>query len=301
MKVSVVVINFNSTKHTIECVESIIKKTQSLLEVIIVDNNSYEEERKKLELWLKDGNEKIKYIASKKNTGFALGNMLGANMATGEYLLLLNNDCLLINDAIDQLSDFMDSHPDAGIAGPKTYDGDNVYVPSFDYPPTVGNKWLGTAVCRMFDKESYPHRKKEYSSPISVPMISGSAMFFRRSCFNKLGGLDTNLFLYCEEEDISIRARKSNYKIYHVPDAKIVHFCGVSTQRNLDIEKEFYISLFYILEKNYGVISRTMIKISYILKELKKGVKNKIDMKLFLFLLKGPNLTKSMRHKMECS
>lgn len=296
MKVSIVIINFNSTKHTINCINSIIEKTKIETEIIVVDNNSTDHERLELEEWYKKNSTTIRYVESKKNTGFAMGNMLGANIATGDYLFLLNNDCLLLNNAIDQLVEFMESNPNVGLAGPKTFDGNGKYTPSFDYSPTVANKWLGSSLCRVFDKSSYPPRKHEYTSPISVPMISGSAMFFRRSCFSNLGGLDTNLFLYCEEEDICIRARRKNYDIYHVPTAKVTHFCGVSTQRNLDIEKEFYISLFYMLEKNYHPISRALIKFRYIFKELKKGKKR---FEIFLFLVKGPSLTKSMRHKMK--
>lgn len=299
MKVSIVIINFNSTSHTINCVNSIIGKTKVETEIIVVDNNSEDKERLALESWNKDNPSLIKYIPSKKNTGFSMGNMLGANIATGDYIFLLNNDCLLINDAVDKLVDFMERHSDAGLAGPKTYDRYNNYIPSFDYHPTIANKWLGHTICRIFNKPAYPPRKKEYTAPISVPMISGSAMFFKKDCFNNLGGLDTNLFLYCEEEDVCFRARKNKYKIYHVPSAEITHFCGISTERNLEIEKEFYISLFYILNKNYSFATRNMIKLRYLLKELKRGMRNRKNIEIFLFLLSGPSLSKSMRHRMK--
>lgn len=301
MKVSIVIINFNSTVHTIKCVESILEKTKTEIEIIIVDNNSEDKEQNALELWHQKQSKNIKYIKSKLNTGFAMGNMLGANFSYGEYIFLLNNDCLLLNSAIDNLVEFMDKNPNVGLASPKIFDGERNYTPSFNYPPTVANKWLGSSVCRIFNKEEYPPRKKEYLSPVSVPMISGSAMFFRKSCFNDLGGLDTNFFLYCEEEDVSIRAKKNGYDIYYNPAAEIIHFCGASTQRSLDIEKEFYISLFYMLEKNYRLLPRNLIKLRYIIKEFKKAIKNKKHMKIFLFLLKGPSLTESMRHKMKCS
>lgn len=297
MKVSIVIINFNSTEHTINCIKSIKAKTKTETEIIVVDNNSEYDDRIKIENWINSNPNSATYISSKKNTGFSMGNMLGANVASGNYIFLLNNDCLLINDAIDELVKFMEEHPNVGLAGPKTYDGNNNYMPSFDYIPTVANKWLGHSLCRLFKKNSYPSRKKEYQKPLSVPMISGSAMFFRKDCFNNLGGLDTNLFLYCEEEDISIRAKNKSYDIFHVPTAEIIHYCGVSTERSIDIEKEFYISLFYVLDKHYGFLSRNLIKLKYILKELKKGIKNKKNMKVFLFLICGPSLCKSMRHK----
>ena len=299
MKTSVIIINFNSTEHTIKCIESIREKTKTTVEIIVVDNNSQEADRNELESWYNKNNKNIMYIPSRINTGFALGNMLGANFATGEYLFFLNNDCLLLNNAIDNLVSFMDNHPDVGLAGPKLFDRQKKYSPSFNYTPTVANKWLGSSICRIFKKNAYPSRKKEYSSPLPVQMISGSAMFFRKSCFNKLGGLDTNFFLYCEEEDVSIRAKRNGFNIYHVPSSSIVHFCGMSTERDLIIEKEFYISLFYMLEKNYSLPSRTLIKLRYIIKELKNTIKNKKRLSVFLFLMTGPSLAKSMRHSMK--
>lgn len=299
MKVSVIVINFNSTDYTVNCVNSILEKTQSKVEVVIVDNNSIEEERDKLSQWLEGTSNNIKYVESKKNTGFSMGNMLGANVASGEYLFFLNNDCILLNSAIDELVTFMDTHQDAGISGPKIFDGKGKYTPSFNYTPSVANKWLGSSICRLFNKDLYLPRRVEYKSPVAVQMIPGSAMFFRRKCFNLLGGLDTNFFLYCEEEDISIRAKKSGYKVYHVPTAEITHYFGSSTKRNIEIEKEFYISFFYMLEKNYSFFSRNLIKLRYLIKEFFKLFKGKGSLALLWFLLKGPSLSQSMRHRME--
>lgn len=299
MIVSIVIINFNSTDHTIKCVKSVFDKTNTNIEVIIVDNNSNIEEREKLTLWHKYNKNNINLVESRKNTGFAMGNMQGANYAKGDYLFFLNNDCILLNNAIDKLLHFMEKNQEVGLAGPKIFNSDGKHTPSFNYIPTVANKWLGSSVCRFFNEKNYPSRKKQYTSPLAVQMISGSAMFIRRSCFSNLGGLDTNFFLYCEEEDISIRTTRQGYKIYYVPEAEITHYCGASTKRNLDIEKEFYISLYYLLNKNYSFISRNLIKVRYIIKELLKLIKGKGSFSLLYFLITGPTLGKSMRHKMK--
>ncbi len=74
-------------------------------------------------------------------------------------------------------------------------------------------------------------------------------MFFRRSVFADAGGLDTNYFLYCEEEDICLRLKNRGHTIFYVPSAVISHLGGGSTERDINIEKEFYISLFYFLNK----------------------------------------------------
>lgn len=303
MDISIVIVNYNSSRHTINCVESVLGKTTAGLayEIIIVDNNSSADDLEKLKSHLVAmDNANIRLIESIKNTGFALGNMLGVNIASGKYLFLLNNDCTLLNDALSELFRYMESQPSTALAVPQCYDGHNNHVAAFDYLPTVANQWFGAGVCRLFNPAAYPQRKRSYEHPIPVPMVSGSAMFFRRDMFNAVGGLDTNYFLYCEEEDICLRLKQLGGGIVHVPMARISHVGGGSTRRNFEIEKEFYISLFYFLDKNYRRTSAFLIKSRYVLKEFLKSCKNRERWGVFSFLLKGPHLGKSMRHRQAC-
>jgi len=284
MDISVIVVNYNSSEHTINCVSSILAQTKGYFtyEIIIVDNNSNDAELNKLRSWFVAVQEKnIHLYESKINTGFALGNMLGVNISSGRYLFLLNNDCVVINDALSALISFMENNTKVALVSPMCLDGNAKLVSSFDYIPTIANQWLGASVCRFFHPENYPLRKVVYTEPIAVPMISGAAMFFRCSAFADAGGLDTNYFLYCEEEDICLRLKNIGHTIFYVPSAVISHLGGGSTERDINIEKEFYISLFYFLNKNYTFLPRIMIKLRYLVKELIKSFKMKSRFEIF--------------------
>ena len=98
-------------------------------------------------------------------------------------------------------------------------------------------------------------------SPVQVDVVSGSQMFIRAEHFFKIGGLDTIFFLYCEEEDLALRFSNANYKTYLVPQAHNYHLGSASTEKNLAIKKEFYISFLYFYRKHYGVLSTVMIRI----------------------------------------
>ena len=137
----------------------------------------------------------------------------------------------------------------------------------------------------------------EYKTPFSVQMGSGASMFFRASDYFKIGGLDPNFFLYCEEEDICIRMKKEKMNIFFVPDAKIIHYGGGSTNRNLDIEIEFYRSLFYFFDKNYNFLSAKALKFRFLIKELIKSCKKPARFKLFLAIIMRSSLSHSLRHK----
>ena len=294
----------SKTRHScvrpaINCVSSILAQTKGFTyEIIIVDNNSSDAELIKLRSWLYAVQEpNVHLYESKINTGFALGNMLGVNISSGRYLFLLNNDCVFINDVLSALISFMENNTKVALVSPKCLDGNDKLASSFDYIPTIANQWLGASVCRFVHPENYPLRKVVYTEPIAVPMISGAAMFFRRSVFADAGGLDTNYFLYCEEEDICLRLKNRGHTIFYVPSAVISHLGGGSTERDINIEKEFYISLFYFLNKNYTFLPRTMIKLRYLIKELIKSFKMKSRFKIFFFLISGAKMRHSLRHK----
>ncbi|MDD2343903.1 MAG: glycosyltransferase family 2 protein [Tolumonas sp.] len=300
MDISVIVVNYNSSEHTINCVSSILAQTKGYFtyEIIIVDNNSNDAELNKLRSWFdKVQEKKVHLYESKINTGFALGNMLGVNISSGRYLFLLNNDCVVINDTLSELASFMENKTNVALVSPKCLDRNDKLASSFDYIPTIANQWLGASVCRLVHPENYPLRKIVYTEPVAVPMISGAAMFFRRSVFADIGGLDTNYFLYCEEEDICLRLKNKEHTIFYVPSAVISHLGGGSTERDINIEKEFYISLFYFLNKNYTLLPRVMIKLRYVVKEFIKSFKNKSRFEILFFLISGAKMRHSLRHK----
>lgn len=296
--VSIILLNFNSSLYTIKCIRSILMSDYQDFEVIVVDNNSSSEELQVLLSGLDEiNNNKIKLVRNKINHGFAMGNVIGSNSASGKYILFLNNDTTVDQSAIKELFFYMEDNTDVSLSIPTIFESDGKRSASFAYLPSVSNALFGNKIYRLLKGRGCPDRRKEYSSPIQIEMGSGASMFFRSTDYFSIGGFDSNYFLYCEEEDICFRLRREGKKASHVPSAKIEHLGGGSTKRNIDIEKEFYISLFYFLDKNHSFLSTSIIKFKFIVKELLRCVRMRGRWQVLIFMIFSAKLGNSMRHK----
>ena len=298
-KVSVIIINYNSGSFTIQCVKSIIDLTKEIknFEIIIVDNNSKEEDFICLEALQEIP--QVKIIRSKINLGFSGGNMLGVQHASydASFYFFLNNDCVLINDVISTLAAFLLNNPSVGLVTGQMYSANMQRQSSFGHYPSIGAILLGHSFMRIFNTEMFRSNKTEYQQPVSIPYATGSAMFVKAEYFASIGGFDTNYFLFCEEEDICRCLQKRGWKIYLAPEAKFIHYGGASTQRDLAVDKEFYISYLYFIRKHYGYLSRTVLKLLYAIKLFRKLYKDVKFAKLSFFVFKNAPMKESLRFK----
>jgi GT2 family glycosyltransferase len=298
IEVSIIIINYNSSHYTHQCVASIIaKSTVPHYEIIIIDNDSQEDDFQNLAS-LKDL-PSVRIFRSSINIGFSGGNMLGVQHAnpTSSFFFFLNNDCTLINDVTSILSDFLKNTPNAGIVTPQMFSPDMIRILSFGYYPSVGAILFGYGFMRLFHKEMFRSNIVEYHSPVTIPYASGSALFVRADYFKQLGGFDTSYFLYCEEEDICMRMQKHHWDVYLVPHAKFIHYGGGSTNRNLAIKKEFYISYLYFIRKFYSLPSRIALQLLFFIKLVRKFYKDIEFVKLAVFVLQGAPMKESLRIK----
>ena len=298
--VAVILINYNSSRYTIECISSILQHTSDKLTygIVIVDNASDEEDFKYLAQHVDQLDEQIplKLFRSRLNTGFAAGNMLGLQFISAQYYFFLNNDCRLQNDCIDILYRFCETHSDTALCSPQLYHEDGKPQPCFDYFPYLITKLFGLGILRLSYGHRYIRRKDLYSEPVQVDVVSGSQMFIRASAFDDIGGLDTNFFLYCEEEDIALRLAHAGYKTHLVPQARNVHIGGGSTVPSFDIRKEFYISFLYFYRKHFGLVKQQLLKVILTLRLLRKAGTTD-NLRLALFVASGAHLRHSLKHK----
>lgn len=296
-KISIITINYNSADDTLKMVESIRAVSSECHEIIVVDNNSQFEDYEKLTPLKMAKN--VKVIRSRINLGFSGGNMFGVEHAApdAEYYLFLNNDTTLLTDIPEELWEVCSNNPRVGLISAQQYDEHNNLVSSFGNFPNIAERLLGKSFARWLKKDTRHNSKKTYDEIISVEVVSGAAMFFRRECFDAIGGFDTHFFLYCEEEDISQRTWNAGYQVQFLSSSKLMHFCGKSTQRNLSIEREFIISYFRLLDKHFHPTKRMLLKTLFALKYFKKAVKNKNYLSLFCFVLNTNKASESLRHK----
>ena len=226
--------------------------------------------------------------------------MEGAKHLEAAYYFFLNNDTTLLNDNFTILYQFMQENPDAGMCTGQVFDENRKPGISFNYIPDLKLKLLGSGLLRLFDKINYPKKDKEFKEPVQVPVLNGSSLFVRASVFEKIGGFDTNFFLYCEEEDLAIRVKNSGRKIFLVPEAKYIHLQGASSTKDpvKDFEylKEFYISQHYLYRKHFGKVSSFIWRVTQFFRSLRKFYRNRNFVRLAFVILKGPSMKKSMRH-----
>ncbi len=296
--VAVILINFNSTAYTINCIRSIREHTTSSLQwqIVVVDNDSAEDQYQQLHSFV-DGEENIILVKSILNLGFSGGNMLGVQHARARYLYILNNDTVFENDCLKILYDFMQTHPDAGLCTGQMLNAERAPIRSFGYFPTLSLKLLGSGLLRLLYPQEYPRRDAVYEQPLRVPLITGSSLFVRYEMFAAVGGMDTNYFFYCEEEDLALTFRKRGWFCYLVPAARFVHFVSKSITVKKDFLQEYYYSLMYYFSKHYTWPVYHCLKWWYFFKVLKKFYKGGFYAKIAWMIARNAPPHYSLRFK----
>ncbi|MBR9999655.1 MAG: glycosyltransferase family 2 protein [Cyclobacteriaceae bacterium] len=299
--IAVVLVNYNTSEYTLQCINSIVSQVSPKLNysIIVVDNNSRQEELKKLEAL--EGMDTVAIIKLPMNSGFSSANKAGMEITSARYYYFLNNDTELENDALDILYEFMEKHPEAGISSGQMYHADGSIGININYFPDLWLKFLGSGFLRVFSPGKYPKKGIPYVAPVKVPLLNGSSLFIRKKALDEAGGFDTEFFLYCEEEDLALRMKKKGYACYLVPEARYTHYEGKSSIRDEGINylmlREFYISQHYLYQKHYGRFAAFVWRVSQFFRTFRKCYIHQDYVKLAFFILWHPNKKYSLRHQ----
>lgn len=253
--VSIIIINYKKPELTIRCIHSIINKTFGVnYEIIVVDNFSNDNSTTKI----RNEFPEIKIIESEINLGFGGGCNLGSNFSNGTYLLFLNNDSYLINNAIFELYNFIKNKPYVGIVGGNLYDQNKKgqYSYSMQLPSILYIIKYRFHLGKIFRDEYFNNTK----SPKQVKIIIGANLLISRSLFKNLAGFDEDYFMYVEDGDLCYRVNNLGYELYSVPSAKIIHEQGASSGFNCKINWEIRGYLLFFL-KNGTFASLQIYKI----------------------------------------
>ena len=255
VKLSVILISYNSTEYTINAIESInnVISTDLSYEIIIVDNCSVAKELLLLKEYL--NSPKIHHctlIESKINLGFSGGNMIGVAKSKGNYLAFVNNDTFFVEDSFSILLDYLEQNINIGVITCLSKNREGIDFCSFDHFIGIRKSIFGRFFLETFFNK--PKRKKTYDKPLEVDAVQGCFMLFKRDVFFEVGGFDTNLFLFYEEIDICKRLKDKGYSSVFFPTTYFTHFQGGSTKKSITIKGEILISFLYILKKDFGLI-----------------------------------------------
>lgn len=243
-RVSVVVLMWNQGLMTLRCLQSLVNRSDySNLEIILVDNDSKAEESAIVTNWLDIHSDlKIKYVRNSDNLGFAAGNNVGLSEATGDYLVILNNDTEVSPGWIWRSLKHFYRNRDLGILGPSTNNCGNEGRVKLRGNP---NDWLSEVVPRFNFR--IPHL-------IEVDTAAFFCVFIPRKVFEEVGMISTEYGRgYFEDDDYCRRVQKLGYKVGIARDVYVHHKMGASFDLLEDSEKT---SLFNenkgIYEKKWG-------------------------------------------------
>ena len=243
MQLSIIIINYNTFRLTVNCINSIQEKLTGLTyEIILVDNASAECDPAN---FLKEC-PGIKLIKSKTNTGFTGGNNLGIEHATGDYLLLLNSDTELINNAPKICYDYITTQPTVGMVTCQLLYPDGSVQYNCRKFRTIG--WELAEVFPFFrllpkakQGQIMLHHYFDHQSFAGCDWVWGAFMLFPRSILQQLPQkkLSEEFFMYCEDTLWCWEFKQLGYEIHFLPEAKVmhVHKGSVSKDKWIQIRK----------------------------------------------------------------
>ena len=225
MKLSIIIVNYNTANITLDCLRSIEKYPFShSFEVILVDNNS-QDGSKEIFSKFKTKKFKFKYIYRNNNLGFSKANNIGIKNSQGEFVLLLNSDTEVIKNSLDMFLSQAQKLNNAGVVGCKLLNSDKSIQESVFNLPSVGRSISQYIFKSNEDLNKYYPKT---NLPKEVESVVGAAFLITPQALKKLGGLDEKYFMYFEDLDYCRKARASGFKVYYLPEVKIIHHHGAS-------------------------------------------------------------------------
>lgn len=235
MDVSIIIVNYNTCAMTLECIESIFKWTSDMeFEVIVVDNASSDDSAAVL-----GGDKRIKFIEAGENLGFGRANNLALKYAAGEYVLLLNSDTLLLENAVYQMWDFMkNTDLNIGALGTVLQDreGKDTFSSAFFHNPWKILWMVFRQHCAHIVGKKIPYQMPSINYDVApkdgffdVDWVAGADLMARKDTFEKYGEFDPDFFLYYEETEMQYRWRKSGLRNVIIPVRGICHLEGATT------------------------------------------------------------------------
>ncbi len=233
MRLSVIIVNWNTSSFLAECLESLAACPPSTEhEIIVVDNASDDFDAEVFASRFPQ----VRFIRNDTNLGYAAGNNQGIRQSRGEYILLLNPDTRVTEGALDSLVTFMDTHSDAAACGAKLVRPNGsveLSVRSFPYPLAIACEFVGLSklwpTCRIVGR--YRMRWFSYEQEAEVDQPMGSCLILRRRATEDVGLLDEAFPIFFNEVDWLYRAKMKGWKVYFTPRAVIIHHGGAATSQ----------------------------------------------------------------------
>jgi GT2 family glycosyltransferase len=257
MKLSIIILNYNSGRMLVDCLDSIFADEIPYdYEVIVPDNATTDQS---LGLAKEKWGDRIAILHNGDNKGFSWGNNRGVAVSRGDYICLLNPDTVIRPGTFRILAAFLDEHPEAGCIGPKVLNKDGSFQLSAkrSIPSPFDAISRALLLSRLFPMSTrfarYNMTYLAMDKTQQVDASTGCCMFFRREALEQVGLLDEGYFIYCEDVDWFLRAKNLGWQIWYVAEATIEHHHAYSRSfRKRQAVKDFHDSMIRFYRKHYA-------------------------------------------------
>jgi GT2 family glycosyltransferase len=246
---SIVIVAWNVRDLVLDCLASIREaKLGITYEVIVVDNGSVDATVECAARQFPD----TRIVALPRNIGFGAGNNRGMEIMRGRHALLLNNDTIVLPGGLEACVRFLDEHPDVGAVGPQLLNPDRTKQNCIHNSPTLVSEIVGQSFLRRVFPRRWPSKNVHYDAPVEVEAVLGACLFARREVIQQVGLIDEDYFFFLEETDWCHRMRAAGWRVFHLPDAYVIHLYGESTKKKLPLRTriEYYRSRYIFFRKN---------------------------------------------------
>ena len=236
----VVIVNYKTAALTVACLESLEPELRGIpgAKVTVIENDSGDAEKLRQAIGQRGWADWVRLDVAERNGGFAYGNnrairpTLTGDESPPPYVLLLNSDTEVRPGAVRMLIDFMEAHPKVGIAGSSFENPDGSLWPiAFRFITPIAELERGLRfgpVTKLLSRQ-VTSRVMDQSQPQPVDWVCGACMIIRHEVFRTIGLLDEGYFLYFEELDFCLRARRQGWPCWYVPQSRVMHIAGQSS------------------------------------------------------------------------
>ena len=245
---SVIIVNYNGLQYLQGCFDSLYKNLEGIsFEIIVVDNNSADASCS----YIRENYPQVTLIESKENLGFGKGNNVAVKETRGKYLLLINNDTIVL-DKLEPILMIMENDKQIGALGINMLDGNGKYLKAAGNFPSPVSLLLMKKLWKGKDFKKGSFKKNFYE----VDWLSGAFLCIPRRLYDDVGGFDERYFMYVEDVDLCKKIADKGYKRIFSPNFSYIHFVGFSPSKNPLLIKSFKL---YVLKHFKGYIKITAL------------------------------------------
>ena len=254
--VSIIIVTYNNGRDIKNCLNSILRQNEIPCEVILVDNNSQDTTVRIVQKEFAN----VKLIVNSTNLGYANANNQGISQSQGKYILLLNPDTQLTNNALAKMVQFLELDSQYAALAPKLLNPDGSIQASLRaFPNYEILLWEITGLSRIFPRHKRFSRWRmgyfDYNKMAEIDQPMASCLLIKKEVFEKIGQFDEKFPIFFNDVDFSKRMKRAGLKIIYLPDAEVYHYRGASTgQVRAKMIWQWHISLFrYFKKYNSGL------------------------------------------------